>query len=59
MGFSAVDGMVFSPLTLTRQDTAARRSTVPLVHIGEHGEALASDTITHVGPNNAAAAARP
>lgn len=52
----AVDGMVFSPLTLTREDTERRRSTVPLVLIGEHGEALASDTITHVGPDNAAAA---
>lgn len=52
----AVDGMVFSPLTLTREDTERRRSTVPLVLIGEHGEALASDTIAHVGPDNAAAA---
>lgn len=52
----AVDGLVFSPLTLTPEDTAARRSRVPLVLIGEHGEALASDTITHVGPDNAAAA---
>lgn len=52
----AVDGLVFSPLTLTRADTEARRSTIPLVLIGEHGEALASDTITHVGPDNAAAA---
>ncbi len=52
----AVDGLVFSPLTLTPEDTARRRSTVPLVLIGEHGEALASDTITHVGPDNAAAA---
>jgi DNA-binding LacI/PurR family transcriptional regulator len=52
----AVDGMVFSPLTLTREDTERRRSTVPLVLIGEHGEALASETIAHVGPDNAAAA---
>ncbi|WP_454051055.1 LacI family DNA-binding transcriptional regulator [Cellulomonas sp. Marseille-Q8402] len=52
----ALDGMVFSPLALTREDTERRRSTVPLVLIGEHGEALASDTITHVGPDNAAAA---
>ncbi|HEY0186912.1 MAG TPA: LacI family DNA-binding transcriptional regulator [Cellulomonas sp.] len=52
----AVDGMVFSPLTLTAQDAAARRSTVPMVLIGEHGEALASPTLTHVGPDNAAAA---
>jgi DNA-binding LacI/PurR family transcriptional regulator len=51
----AVDGLVFSPLTLTPEDTARRRSRVPLVLIGEHGEALASDTITHVGPDNAAA----
>lgn len=52
----AVDGLVFSPLTLTPEDTAARRSTVPLVLIGEHGEDLASPTITHVGPDNVAAA---
>lgn len=52
----ALDGLVFSPLTLTAEDTAARRSTVPLVLIGEHGESLASDTIAHVGPDNVAAA---
>lgn len=52
----AIDGLVFSPLTLTREDTEARRSTIPLVLIGEHGEGLASDTIPHVGPDNAAAA---
>ena len=53
----ALDGLVFSPLSLTPEDTAARRSTVPLVLIGEHGEGLASDTIAHVGPDNVAAAA--
>lgn len=52
----ALDGLVFSPLTLTTEDTAARRSTVPLVLIGEHGESLASESIAHVGPDNAAAA---
>lgn len=52
----AIDGLVFSPLRLTREDMAARRSTVPLVLIGEHGEGLASDTVPHVGPDNAAAA---
>lgn len=52
----ALDGLVFSPLTLTPEDVANRRSTVPLVLIGEHGEALASDRVAHVGPDNVAAA---
>lgn len=52
----AIDGLVFSPLTLTREDTEGRRSTTPLVLIGERGEALASEKIAHVGPDNAAAA---
>jgi DNA-binding LacI/PurR family transcriptional regulator len=52
----ALDGLVFSPLTLTPEDMASRRSTVPLVLIGEHGESLASDSIAHVGPDNVAAA---
>ena len=52
----ALDGIVLSPLMLTPTDTARRRSTVPLVLIGEHGETLASDTIAHVGPDNIAAA---
>ena len=52
----ALDGLVFSPLTLTPDDIATRRSTVPLVLIGEHGEALASDRVAHVGPDNVAAA---
>jgi DNA-binding LacI/PurR family transcriptional regulator len=53
----AVDGIVISGLSLTAEDLAARRSTVPLVMIGEHGETLASDAIPHVGPDNRAAAA--
>jgi DNA-binding LacI/PurR family transcriptional regulator len=53
----ALDGLVFSPLALTAEETAARRSTVPLVLIGEHGLSLASETIAHVGPDNVAAAA--
>lgn len=53
----ALDGLVFSPLTLTPEDLAARRSAVPLVLIGEHGESLAGPTVAHVGPDNAAAAA--
>jgi len=52
----AIDGLVFSPITLTPSDTARRRSTVPLVLIGEQGERLASGRITHVGPDNSAAA---
>ncbi|GMA33149.1 LacI family DNA-binding transcriptional regulator [Litorihabitans aurantiacus] len=52
----ALDGLVLSPLAVTAQDVAERRSTAPLVLIGEHGEGLASDTVCHVGPDNAAAA---
>lgn len=52
----ALDGLVFSPLTLTPADTAARRSSVPMLLIGEHGETLVSDSIAHLGPDNAAAA---
>jgi DNA-binding LacI/PurR family transcriptional regulator len=52
----ALDGMVFSPLTLTAADIAARRSTMPLVLIGEHGESLATPEVAHVGPDNSAAA---
>jgi DNA-binding LacI/PurR family transcriptional regulator len=53
----AVDGIVLSTLSLTADDLARRRSSVPLVLIGEHGEDLATDTIPHVGPDNFAAAA--
>jgi len=55
-GLPALDGLVFSPLTLTVDDIDQRRSTVPLVLIGEHGESLATDTVAHVGPDNVAAA---
>lgn len=54
----AVDGLVLSTLSLTSKDLSERRSQLPLVLIGEHGEALATDTIVHVGPDNAAAAER-
>jgi len=52
----ALDGLVISPLALTPADVEGRRSTVPLLLIGEHGEALASETVAHLGPDNAAAA---
>lgn len=52
----AVDGIVLSALSLTADDVAARRSSVPLVLIGEHGEDLATDGIPHVGPDNRQAA---
>lgn len=55
-GLPALDGLVLSPLALTPQDMSTRRSDVPLVLIGEHGEKLSTETITHVGPDNAAAA---
>lgn len=53
----ALDGLVLSPITLTPEDIAGRRSNIPLVLIGERGESLTTDTIAHVGPDNAAAAA--
>jgi DNA-binding LacI/PurR family transcriptional regulator len=52
----AVDGIVLSALTLTADDLARRRSTVPLVLIGEHGENLATDAVPQVGPDNFIAA---
>ncbi|GAA3666675.1 LacI family DNA-binding transcriptional regulator [Microbacterium marinilacus] len=55
-GFPALGGIVLSPLALTADDIASRRSRVPLVLIGEHGESLATDDVTHVGPDNEAAA---
>jgi len=55
-GLPALDGLVLSPLELTPEDIKARRSDVPLVLVGEHGEKLPTDTVTHIGPDNAAAA---
>lgn len=52
----ALDGLVFSPLAVTPEEVENRRSSMPLVLIGEHGETLASSTVCHVGPDNAAAA---
>lgn len=51
----AVDGLVLSTLSLTPEDLAQRRSAVPLVLIGEHGEDLATESVAHVGPDNGAA----
>jgi DNA-binding LacI/PurR family transcriptional regulator len=52
----AVDGIVLSALSLTAEDLARRRSTVPLILIGEHGENLATEAVSQVGPNNFIAA---
>jgi DNA-binding LacI/PurR family transcriptional regulator len=53
----ALDGLILSPLQLTREDLDARRSRSALVLLGEHGEALAGDDVHHVGVDNVAAAA--
>ncbi|GAB2477588.1 LacI family DNA-binding transcriptional regulator [Xylanimonas ulmi] len=55
-GLPAVDGLVLSPLALTTQDLGERTSSIPLVLIGEHGEALATERVPHVGIDNVAAA---
>lgn len=52
----ALEGLVLSPLALTAHDLTARKSSIPLVLIGEHGESLANDTVSHVGVDNVAAA---
>jgi DNA-binding LacI/PurR family transcriptional regulator len=53
----ALDGLVLSPLALTRADLDERRSRSALVLLGEHGEALAGTDVHHVGVDNVAAAA--
>lgn len=57
VGLPEIEGLVLSPLGLTREDIGERRSSVPLVLIGEHGQSLATSTIPHVGVDNVAAAA--
>jgi DNA-binding LacI/PurR family transcriptional regulator len=53
----ALDGLILSPLALTRADLDARRSRSALVLLGEHGEALAGGDVHHVGVDNVGAAA--
>jgi DNA-binding LacI/PurR family transcriptional regulator len=53
----ALDGLILSPLALTRADLDARRSRSALVLLGEHGEALADGDVHHVGVDNVGAAA--
>lgn len=57
IGLPALEGLVMSPLALTPGDVADRKSTVPLVLIGEHGESLINDRVAHVGVDNTSAAA--
>ncbi|TDC83144.1 LacI family transcriptional regulator [Micromonospora sp. KC606] len=57
VGLPALEGLVLSPLALTGKDLGKRRSAVPLVLIGEHGQALATPNVPHVGVDNVAAAA--
>jgi DNA-binding LacI/PurR family transcriptional regulator len=56
-GLPALEGLVMSPLALTARDVAGRKSTIPLVLIGEHAESLTNDHVPHVGVDNVAAAA--
>jgi DNA-binding LacI/PurR family transcriptional regulator len=55
-GFPALGGIIMSPLALTPEDLAARRSRVPLLLLGEHGQSLATPDVTHIGPDNVGAA---
>ncbi|NMM25342.1 MAG: LacI family transcriptional regulator [Phycicoccus sp.] len=57
VGLPELEGLVLSPLGLTPEDIGERRSNVPLILIGEHGQSLATSTIPHVGVDNIAAAA--
>jgi len=57
VGLPALEGLVMSPLALTPRDIVGRKSTVPLLLIGEHGESLTNARIPHVGVDNVAAAA--
>jgi DNA-binding LacI/PurR family transcriptional regulator len=56
IGLPPLEGLVLSPLALTAHDLSERRTSIPLVLIGEHGESLANDTVSHVGVDNVAAA---
>lgn len=56
-GLPALEGLVMNPLALSARDIADRRSSVPLVLFGEHGETLATERIPHVGVDNVRAAA--
>ena len=57
VGLPALDGIVLSPLELTAEDLAERRSAPPLILIGEQAETLAGPGVQHVGIDNVAAAA--
>lgn len=56
-GLPALDGLVLSPLELTAEDLALRRSTQQVVMIGEHGASIAGTRAIHIGVDNVAAAA--
>lgn len=55
-GMPELEGLVLSPLALAPDDIAGRRSSVPLVLIGEHGHGLATDEVPHIGVDNVEAA---
>ncbi len=56
VGMPPLDGILFSPLSVTSGDLEARQSTTPLVLVGEHGQTIASDRSPHVGVDNESAA---
>lgn len=51
-----LDGIVLSPLALCAQDLHERRSSAPLILIGEYGQFLDEGNVTHVGIDNVVAA---
>lgn len=55
-GMPELEGIVMSPLRLSSDDIAKRRSALPLVLIGEHGHGLATPENPHVGVDNIEAA---
>jgi DNA-binding LacI/PurR family transcriptional regulator len=57
-GLPALDALALSPLALTSDDLAQRRSTIPMVLLGEQAQFIESPAITHlVMPNVTAAQA--
>ena len=56
-GLPALDGLVISPLALNPEDITTRRSTIPLVLVGEQALFLEAPGVHHVGIDNQAAAA--
>ncbi|MCI7457338.1 MAG: LacI family DNA-binding transcriptional regulator [Actinomyces urogenitalis] len=56
LGLPDLDGIIISPLDLQAPDIRERRSTTPLVTVGEFGGELYGAGASHVGIDNVAAA---